>query len=212
LPAYAAGEKTGEEVYCGFYKTGYRKRGCKGRLVIMKKYLVTFCCLVIMAMAAGCADKASSGRNGYQSAGVSDVLEDRMAEEDAENGTVKNEEMIAGNDEVILQSGDNMDAPDTDGESLVSDAGSEASEGVVEEGAEESGSDPETDASGQAGETEGTGGGGCRNRWRRSWYRCGSYDTVEYNGLFRGIQYDECPGKLYRQDCKNGWNVCAVSR
>ncbi len=50
----------------------------------MKKWIGILLCLVIAGVMAGCGNgSASSGRTGNQTAGVNDVLEEKMAEADA---------------------------------------------------------------------------------------------------------------------------------
>ena len=74
----------------------------------MKKWISLIICLMFVFVLAGCGNNSSSGRTGNQTAGVSDVLEAEMAEEDSKNGTDSPAQENAGSGR---QNGVNENAP-----------------------------------------------------------------------------------------------------
>lgn len=79
----------------------------------MKKWVSLVLCFVVLFTLAGCGDNASSGRTGNQPAGVNDVLEAGMADEDSKKdgaGSQASETTSDNGDE--RQNGVNTDAPE----------------------------------------------------------------------------------------------------
>ncbi len=79
----------------------------------MKKWISLLLCFAVISALAGCGNNSSSSRIGNQPAGVNNVLEERMAEEDGKKDDTGREvtETIADNSSE-RQSGVNEDAPE----------------------------------------------------------------------------------------------------
>lgn len=79
----------------------------------MKKLIVLFLCLAMIFMVTGCGNNNSPGRTGKQPAGVNDVLEAGMKEEDGKKAATKDQINGSGTDNSeTRQNGVNEDAPD----------------------------------------------------------------------------------------------------
>lgn len=79
----------------------------------MRKWIGLFLCLVLIIIAAGCGNSSSSGRTGNQPAGVNDVLEAGMAEEDSKKEIAsQNAESATDNIGNERKNGVNEDAPE----------------------------------------------------------------------------------------------------
>ena len=78
----------------------------------MKKLIVLFLCLAMIFMVTGCGNNNSPGRTGKKPAGVNDVLEAGMAEEDSKKAATKDQINESGTDNSeTRQNGVNEDAP-----------------------------------------------------------------------------------------------------
>jgi len=78
----------------------------------MKKLIVLFLCLAMIFMVTGCGNNNSPGRTGKQPAGVNDVLEAGMKEEDSKKAATKDKINGSGTDNSeTRQNGVNEDAP-----------------------------------------------------------------------------------------------------
>ena len=79
----------------------------------MKKLILLFLSLAMIFMVTGCGNNNLPGRTGKQPAGVNDVLEAGMAEEDSKKAATKDQINGSGTDNSeTRQNGVNEDAPD----------------------------------------------------------------------------------------------------
>ncbi len=79
----------------------------------MRKQICLLLCVAMISASAGCGSNVSSGRMKDQPAGVNDVLEDIMAEEDSKKTETGDQIAESGTDNgEIRQNGVNEDAPE----------------------------------------------------------------------------------------------------
>ena len=79
----------------------------------MKKYFCLILCLILLLTLAGCGNNSASGKTGNQAAGVNDVLEERMTEEEAET-KIKEETEQESEQETETGKTDNAENIDVD--------------------------------------------------------------------------------------------------
>ena len=79
----------------------------------MRKWISLLLCLTVIVTLAGCGNNNSSGKAGNQPAGVNDVLEAGMAEEDSKKADIETQNAESDNSE-NRQNGVNENAPEPD--------------------------------------------------------------------------------------------------
>jgi len=79
----------------------------------MRKWISLLLCLTVIVTLAGCGNNNSSGKAGNQPAGVNDVLEAGMAEEDSKKADIETQSAESDNSE-NRQNGVNENAPEPD--------------------------------------------------------------------------------------------------